>query len=122
MKNKVLIIVLSIIAIIILCASGFSIYKIQVINPISSCFGMLEILNTDKEYNVVQNLPYKVMLINSRIENKTPYDILEEYMNVRGFTQLKDEQMGTTLVFKKDNTIEKVDYTVNGYYAKCVWK
>ena len=39
--------------VILVCATIFSISKFEVYNPFSSCFGMIQILVTDKEFVVV---------------------------------------------------------------------
>lgn len=61
MKRKEIIITIVICCAILLIATIFSIVKFSVLNPFSSCFGMLEILFTDKEYTIVQNYPHKVI-------------------------------------------------------------
>lgn len=61
MKRKGIIITVVICIIILLGATIFSIVKFNVWNPFSSCFGMLEILFTDKEYTIVQNIPSRVV-------------------------------------------------------------
>ena len=52
MKRKGIIITVVICIIILLGATIFSIVKFNIWNPFSSCFGMLEILFTDKEYTL----------------------------------------------------------------------
>ncbi len=66
MKRKGIIIIVVIGVVILLSATIFSIAKFNVWNPFSSCFGMLEILFTDKEYTVVQNIPNRVIFSKTR--------------------------------------------------------
>ena len=98
-----------IIAIIIfVMAMIFSIYKFRVLNPISSCFGMLQILLTDKEYVVVQKMPYKVIF--------TKPGLFEKYMTTQGFFEVKEKQMGADHVYSNGTKEEKVYTRTNAYY------
>ena len=118
MKNLLKRIVMIIICISIILSSIFSIYKFRVINPFSSFFGMTEILFTNKSYTIVQHFPKKVGFSKS-LSFK---DFLDEYMKKRGYQELKDQQIGATLVYSNGSKIEKIDITVNAYYSKWIWK
>lgn len=105
-----------IIILIILGASMFSLFKFNVINPVSSCLGLIQILLTEKEYTIVQNYPNQVILA------KPDTKLLEEYMKKRGFTEKKEEQMASEYVYSDGTKKEYVHCSVNSYYAKWIWK
>ncbi len=112
--KKFLIIVFIIISIIIFIgATVFSIYKFKVFNPISSCFGMLQILFTDKEYTVVQKNPYKVVL--------SKPGMFEKYMSNLGFYEIKEKQMGADHVYSNGNDEQRVYRRTNRYYSIGIW-
>ncbi len=113
MKKVIVISTITIFAIILIGATIFSIGKFSVWNPFSSCFGMLQILFTDKEYTIVQKFPHKVIL-------SKPSASLEEYMKNKGF-ELYD-QMGPLLFYSNGTKKEKVDFSTNAYYSKWIWK
>lgn len=118
MKSLLKRIIVIIICIFIILASIFSMFKFGVINPFSSFFGMAEILFTNKSYTIVQHFPKKVGFSKS-LSYK---DFLDEYMKKRGYQELKDQQMGATLVYSNGSKIEKIDVYVNAYYSKWIWK
>lgn len=112
--KKILITIFIIIAILIFIgAIIFSIYKFRVFNPISSCFGMLQILFTDKEYTVVQRIPYKVVLAK-------PGDF-DKYINKQGFYEIKEEQMGAEHIYSNGKKKERVYTRTNAYYMIGIW-
>lgn len=98
-----------IIAIVIfIMATIFSIYKFRVLNPISSCFGMLQILFTDREYVVIQKIPYIVVL--------TKPGGFEQYMNNQGFFEIREEQMGAIHTYSNGVKSERIYTRTNAYY------
>lgn len=97
-----------IVIIIFIMATIFSISKFRVLNPISSCFGMLQILLTNKEYIVIQKIPFKVVL--------TKPGGFEQYMNNQGFFELKEEQMGAIHKYTNGAEKESVYTRMNAYY------
>ena len=123
MKRKGIIIAIVICCVILLGATIFSMVKFRVWNPFSSCFGMLEILFTDKEYVIVQNYPYRVGFgTSSDTANKSGKTCLDEYMESRGFHFLPEEQMGASLVYSNGNEKEYIYFTENKYYSKWIWE
>lgn len=115
MKKKIIITITILICLAILvCATIFSIFKFSVWNPFSSCFGMLQILLTNKEYTVVQNFPEKVIF------SQSDYS-LDEYMEKRGFYELPEKQMGAILVYSNGETEETIWVRTNAYYSKWQW-
>ncbi len=107
-----------IVVIIFIFAMAFSINKFGVINPISSCFGMIKILITDAEYTVVQQYPNRVVFANP----DTASESLDKYMQERGFREVEELRTGSELVYVNGNKMEKVDISVNGYYSMWRWK
>lgn len=120
MKRNIIIIICSV---ILLSATIFSIVKFSVWNPFSSCLGMLQILFTNKEYTIVQNLPRKVAF--SKIgdsSEKMAKEFLDEYMEDRGFHFLPEEQLGSMLVYSNGSKKELILFSANRYYSKWEWR
>lgn len=122
MKNKkVIAIVVSMIALISVAAI-ISVMEFGVINPFSSCFGMLEILFTDKEYTVVQNYPNKVIFSKTgETLSKSADKMLDEYMQSRGFIEIPEERLGGLLVYSNGTEKEHIAFSANKYYSKWEW-
>lgn len=122
MKRKIIIIIITIFFVILLSTTIFSVYKFNVLNPFSSCFGMIRILFTDEEYVEVQKNPNKVIFSKTADNSeKSGKEYLDEYMKNRGFYYIPEEQMGAKLVYSNGSTKESILYTTNGYYSKWVW-
>ncbi len=118
-KTKTIIIIVVVIAVLLyIGASIFSICKFRVYNPVSACFGMLEILFTDKEYTVVQEFPYRVVF--SKVN--TSWELFEEYMNKRGFEYVPGSNMASTYTYTNGTVQEVISLSMNGYYAKWIWR
>lgn len=115
MKRKKIIIMI-IMCFVILCgATIFSIVKFDVWNPFSSCFGMLEILFTDKRYTIVQNIPNKVGF------SKSDKQYLDEYMESRGFRLEPEKGLGGMKVYSNGSEEEYIVVYGNKYYSKWHW-
>lgn len=123
MKRKGIIITIAICGAILLSSTIFSIVKFSVWNPFSSCFGMLEILFTDKEYTIVQNTPNRVVFSKTAdTSNKSSGKFLDEYMESRGFYFVPEEQMGGILVYSNGSEKEYISFSINKYYSKWEWQ
>lgn len=123
MERKRIIIIVIICFVILLSATIFSIAKFNVWNPFSSCFGMLEILFTDKEYTIVQNNPNRVVFSKTAdTSNKSGGQYLDEYMKSRGFHFVPEEEMGGMLVYSNGSEKEYILFSTNKYYSKGVWQ
>lgn len=109
MKKFLITIFIIIFIILFIGATIFSIYKFSVFNPISSCFGMLQILITDKEYTVVQNIPYKVVLAKP--------EGFEKYMKEQGFYEIEEEQAGADHIYSNGKEAERIYTRTNAYYT-----
>lgn len=122
MKRKG-IIAIAICGVILLSSTIFSIVKFSVWNPFSSCFGMLEILFTDREYTIVQNTPNRVVFSKTAdTSNKSSGKFLDEYMESRGFYFVPEEQMGGILVYSNGGEKEYISFSTNKYYSKWEWQ
>lgn len=120
--RKNAIIIIAILVVVFMGTTIFSILKFGVWNPFSSCFGMIEILFTDKEYTIVQNIPNKVAFSKTADTSNTgSKQYLDEYMKSRAFHFLPEEQMGSRLVYSNGNEKEYVYISTNKYYSKLVW-
>lgn len=123
MSKKRIAIIIAICSVILLSATIFSIAKFSVWNPISSCFGMLEILFTNKEYTVVQNFPNRVVFSKtSDTSSKGAKEYLDEYMRNRGFEFVPEKQLGALLVYSNGNEEERIMFSANKYYSKWKWE
>jgi len=123
MNKKILYLIIVICIVILFGATIFSIAKFNVWNPFSSCFGMLEILFTDKEYTIVQNTPNRVGFSKTAdTSNKGSGQYLDEYMESRDFHFVPEEQMGGMLVYSNGSAKEYILFSANKYYAKWEWQ
>ena len=123
MKRKGIIITIIMCILILVSATIFSIAKFNVCNPFSSCFGMLEILFTDKEYTIVQNNPNRVGFSKTAdTSDKSSGQYLDEYMENRGFYFISEEQMGGMLVYSNGSEKEYILFSTNKYYSKWEWQ
>ena len=123
MKRKGIIITIIMRILILVSATIFSIAKFNVWNPFSSCFGMLEILFTDKEYTIVQNNPNRVGFSKTAdTSDKSSGQYLDEYMENRGFYFISEEQMGGMLVYSNGSEKEYILFSTNKYYSKWEWQ
>lgn len=109
------ILIIFIILIIILILTLFSIIKFHVYNPFSAFTGMIQILFTDTEYTVVQNIPNKVIFAQPNRK------LLDDYMKERGFKHSEEEQLGSVLVYRKKDQKEIIHFSINKYYSKWIW-
>lgn len=122
MKRKGIIIISVMCIVMLFGATIFSIAKFNVWNPFSSCFGMLEILFTDKEYTIVQNTPNRVVFSKTAdTSNKSSGRYLDEYMEGRGFKFVPEEQMGGMLIYSNGSEKEYILFSTNKYYSKWEW-
>lgn len=84
---------------------------------------MLEILITNKEYTVVQNIPNRVIFSKTGdTSSKTGGQYLDEYMKSRGFYILPEEQLGAMLVYSNGTEKENILFSTNMYYSKWEWQ
>jgi DUF1009 family protein len=82
-----------------------------------SGMGLIEILFSDTEIVQIQEYP-KVYLAKPDHALKTLIDFMEQ----RGLDYLEDERMASTLVFQNGVSKNYVDFSVNAYYSKWVFR
>lgn len=82
---------------------------------------MIQILYTDTPYMIVQHFPKKVVFRKTDSFNISSKDFLNKYMEKRGYHEIENQQMGLTLVYSNGYQIEKINFTINGYYSKWEW-
>lgn len=97
------------IVVILICATIFSILKFEVYNPFSSCFGMLQILFTDKEFVVVQKLPKEVVI--------TKPGYLDEYLKNENLEEIEENRAGSLGTYVQDGENASIYSRSNGYYS-----
>ncbi len=84
-------------------------------NPFAVVSGYFQITVLDKEYVEIQNAP-KVVLAQPNEE------VFIDYMESRGFSEIKEEQMGAIRVFTNGKEKELIWYSINGNYSKWRWQ
>ena len=113
-KKTVFVIVMAILIVLFIGATLFSIYKFDVVNPYSACFGMVKILFTNSDYVEVQNFPKKVIFAKPNNSEQ----LLMEYMKNRGFYNIPDLRLGAVYTFSNGVEYEEVYFSGNKYYAE----
>ena len=113
-KKTVFFIVMAILIVLFIGATLFSIYKFDVVNPYSACFGMAKVLWTNSDYVEVQNFPKKVVFAKSNNSEQ----LLMEYMKNRGFYNIPDLRLGAVYTFSNGVDYEEVYFSGNKYYAE----
>ena len=120
MKNKVkLIIAISIIVLIVIGSIIFSFNKFSTFNSMSSFSGVINILFTNTEYDVIQRNPYKVIIAKPNTELRTANELLDDYMKERGFK--KSDRYGSMIIYSNGIDYEKIHFSVNAYYSVWEW-
>lgn len=114
-------IVIAICIILILFGMGVfvSFAKFATLNPISSLGGLIEISITNKEYTIIQNNPWKVVISKPIHEDKNAQQILDEYMLENGYATI--DRMGSMITYSNGTDEEKVYFSVNKYYSIWEW-
>lgn len=113
-KKTIFVIVMAILIVLFIGATLFSIYKFDVVNPYSACFGMVKILFTNSDYVEVQNFPKKVIFAKPNNSEQ----LLMEYMKNRGFYNIPDLRLGAVYTFFNGVQYEEVYFSENKYYAE----
>lgn len=120
MKNKIKIILIIIISLLIVLGSIiFSFNKLSTFNSFSSFIGVAKILFTNTEYDVIQNNPNKVIIAKPNTERKLANDLLDEYMEERGFKQT--DRHGSLIIYSNGTNYEKIHFSINAYYSVWEW-
>lgn len=120
MKNKVkVILIIVVILLVILGSIIFSFNKFSTFNSMSSFIGIVKILFTNTEYDVIQSNPYKVIIAKPNTERKLANDLLDEYMKERGFEQT--DRHGSLIIYSNGTDYEKIHFSINAYYSVWEW-
>lgn len=107
----VTILTLTIIAILI------SMNKFSTPNPIKSGVGFAKIVFTKAEIVQIQKFPQVYL---TKPDNAQ--QVLINFMEQRGYKYLEDERMSSTLVFGNETSKNYIQFSVNAYYSKWVFK
>lgn len=116
-RNKKIIAGLIVIGLLLAASSIVSVNQFNTTNPVMSGMGLTKILFTDMEIVQIQEYP-KVYLAKPDHALKA----LIGFMEQRGFDYLEDERMASTLVFENEVSKNYVDFSVNAYYSKWVFR
>ncbi|WP_341876269.1 hypothetical protein [Defluviitalea saccharophila] len=112
---------LGIMLVIILILTGVSIIismsKFNTPNFIKSGMGIAKIMLTDAEIVQIQQYP-QVYLAKPDNAQQT----LINFMEQRGYKYLEDERMASILVFGNETSKNYIEFSVNGYYSKWVFR
>lgn len=98
--------------VILVCATIFSISKFEVYNPFSSCFGMLQILFTNKDFVVVQKWPKEVVI--------TKPGYLNEYLKNENWEEIEEKRAGALGTYVQDGKNASIYSRSNAYYSIAV--
>ncbi|MDR5660010.1 hypothetical protein RH915_10965 [Serpentinicella sp. ANB-PHB4] len=114
--RKAIIIVISS-ALLIASSILISLEKFNTRNPIATGSGLIKIMFTQTEIVQIQDYPAVFLAKPDHAQQS-----LIEFMEQEGYHHVEDERLSSTLVFKNDATKRYVDFSVNGYYSKWVFK
>lgn len=109
-KTRCIVIIIIAILCIIFALSIYTQIKMCTYNPIRAAIGYVGLEIFDVDYAIVQNIPNKVICA------KEGFDI-EQYMEDKGFIELKERQLGYKRVFADGNkTVEIICWSIfDGY-------
>ena len=112
---------LGIMLVIILILTGLSIIismsKFNTPNFIKSGMGIAKIMLTDAEIVQIQQYPQVYL---AKPDNAQ--QALINFMEQRGYKYLEDEQMSPILLFGNETSKNYIEFSVNGYYSKWVFR
>jgi len=112
---------LGVVLVIILILSSASVIismdKFNTPNPIKSGIGIAKIMLTDAKIVQIQKYP-QVYLAKPNNAQQT----LINFMEQRGYKYLENERMASTLVFGNEISKNYIEFSVNDYYSKWVFR
>lgn len=117
-RSRIIVIATIVSALLIIAFMGscaVSYVTFDTTDPFTASSGLIRIRIFGEEYVEIQETP-KVILA------KPNRDVLIEYMAARGFTEMKDEQMGSIMVFRNGDETQRVQYYQNRWCSKWIWK
>ncbi len=94
-----------------------SMNKFSTLNPIMSGMGLAKIMFTNGEIVQIQKYPQVYL---AKPDNAQ--QLLIDFMEQHGYKYLADERMASTLVFGNEMSKNYVDFSVNAYYSKWVYR
>ena len=120
MKRKIIILIISIFILTFMISMLISLDRFGVWNPISTLCGMLKINLIDSEYTIVQNKPNTVIFIKPDYETNDPREVLEEYMNEKGYKEIKKDEMAGNKIYTNGESKLLVEVSTNRYVYCCI--
>jgi len=116
MIKKIKIIIVGSFLLMFIAGTGafISYSKFNVINPISTAKGLLQVVFTEKEYVEIQKYP--------RVIIAKPSASLREYMESKGFQEDKENRMGALQIFRNNDSVQYVMFSTNKYFSKWIWQ
>lgn len=115
-KTKIIMALIVILAIGMGTSMFISTSKFGVSNPLSVMNGLYQISFTNTKYIEIQEYP-KVMIAKPTSDN-----LLIEYMESQGHSEIKEGRMGSILEFTQAEHIDYIDFSVNGFYSLWKWR
>ena len=94
-----------------------SMNKFSTLNPIMSGMGLAKIMFTNAEIVQIQKYPQVYL---AKPDNAQ--QLLIDSMEQQGYNYLESERMASTLVFGNEVSKSFVDFSVNAYYSKWVYR
>lgn len=120
MKKKITISILIVLVLIFIISIIVSIDRFGVWNPISTMCGILKINLTDNEYTIVQNRPDTVLFIKPDYEIKDPREVLNKYMEERGYEEIKEDEIAGNKIYTNGQSRILVEISSNKYVYCCI--
>ena len=108
-KRKVYILLL---LIVIILSTTVSFIKFNTINFLKTGAALIKITSNDDTMIMVQEHP-KVYISSS----KDAMNLLKKFMTEKGYDELVNERLSSTLVFEKENRKVYVQFSLNKYYS-----
>lgn len=121
MKKKIFGVLIVVIILILILGTAYSYGKFGVVNPFMTAYSLIKVIIGGDKYVVVQQEPHRVIFSkgDSILNSK---ELLDIYMQDRGFHEVAREQMGSEHVYTNGSQKERILYTVNDRYSEWEWE
>ncbi|MBO8138408.1 MAG: hypothetical protein H0Z40_09795 [Desulfotomaculum sp.] len=116
-RSKKIAVIFAILVFLLTMSVIVSINKFNTLNPILSGMGLVKIMFTKAEIVQIQDYPQVYL---TKPDNAQ--QALINFMKSRGYYYLEDERMASTYVFGNEISKYYVDFSVNAYYSKWVFR
>lgn len=116
-RFKKIVIIFAVITFLLIISTVVSMSKFDTTNPLLSGIGLFKIMFTKAEIVQIQEYP-RVYL--AKPDNAQ--QVLIDFMEQQGYYYLENERMASTLVFGNEISRNYVDFSVNTYYSKWVFR